>query len=145
MNNELKQVLLEPRRTSALEFSEKIHFDRPTYEHNLNKVVTNKYTLLNFVPKNLFEQFSNFINIYYLFVAFLQCLPHVSITHQKPIILIPLAILVALKAVKDFLEDFKRFKSDRRENNALVEQLEDAGINDIMWRHLCPGMIIKIE
>ena len=31
----------------------------------------NKYTLLNFIPKNLFEQFRRIVNILYIFVIIL--------------------------------------------------------------------------
>ncbi len=33
-----------------------------------NKVITSRYTVANFVPKFLFEQFSRFVNLYFLYV-----------------------------------------------------------------------------
>lgn len=38
----------------------------------LNKVVTAQYTALNFVPKNLWNQFHRMTNCYFLFISFLQ-------------------------------------------------------------------------
>ena len=35
-------------------------------EYSSNEVVTSKYTLWNFLPKNLFEQFRRIANIYFL-------------------------------------------------------------------------------
>ena len=37
-----------------------------------NFVRTAKYTVLNFVPKNLFEQFMRVANLYFLVVSILQ-------------------------------------------------------------------------
>lgn len=43
--------------------------------------------------------------------------PYASITHEKPIVLIPLTIIIFLKGIKDLYEDLKRFKNDKYENN----------------------------
>ncbi|KAI8326848.1 hypothetical protein EDC96DRAFT_556022 [Choanephora cucurbitarum] len=40
-----------------------------------NRVRTAKYTPLSFIPKNLFEQFRNVANLYFLFLVILQCFP----------------------------------------------------------------------
>ena len=37
-----------------------------------NKISTSKYTLLNFIPKILLEQFSKMANIYFLIIAVMQ-------------------------------------------------------------------------
>lgn len=37
-----------------------------------NYTTTSKYTLLSFIPKNLFEQFHRIANVYFLFIAVLQ-------------------------------------------------------------------------
>ena len=37
-----------------------------------NVVVTSKYTVVSFVPKNLYEQFRRFANIYFLVISALQ-------------------------------------------------------------------------
>ena len=40
-----------------------------------NTVRTNKYTKCNFLPLNLFVQFSKVANIYFLFICAMQCIP----------------------------------------------------------------------
>lgn len=37
-----------------------------------NEIKTSKYTILNFIPKNLFEQFRRIANFYFLCVAIIQ-------------------------------------------------------------------------
>ncbi len=36
-----------------------------------NAICTSKYTILTFIPKNLFEQFSKMANVYFLFIMVL--------------------------------------------------------------------------
>ena len=43
--------------------------------HRNNKIKTTKYTLLSFFPKNLFEQFHRFANMYFLFIVLLNWIP----------------------------------------------------------------------
>jgi len=49
-----------------------------------NKVVTTKYTLLNFLPKNLMLQFSKAANVYFLIIAFMQMNKSITTTEGKP-------------------------------------------------------------
>lgn len=37
-----------------------------------NKVISAKYTLWNFIPRNLFEQFRRIANFYFLCIAIIQ-------------------------------------------------------------------------
>eukprot|EP01054_Gregarina_sp_Poly1_P010065 Gregarina_sp_Poly_1__10064@NODE_679_length_6812_cov_83_202669_g512_i0_p8_GENE_NODE_679_length_6812_cov_83_202669_g512_i0NODE_679_length_6812_cov_83_202669_g512_i0_p8_ORF_typecomplete_len114_score2_57PhoLip_ATPase_N/PF16209_5/6_1e21_NODE_679_length_6812_cov_83_202669_g512_i053995740 len=43
-----------------------------------NEICTSRYSLVNFIPKNLIEQFSKFSNFYFLFIFSLQTTPPVS-------------------------------------------------------------------
>ena len=45
---------------------------RPTRHYKRNKIRTAKYTPLSFVPKNLWFQFHNIANIYFLFLIILS-------------------------------------------------------------------------
>ena len=44
----------------------------PNHQYLDNYVRTTKYTLLSFLPKNLFEQFHRFANLYFLFIVLLN-------------------------------------------------------------------------
>jgi len=46
----------------------------------------------------------------------LQAIPLISITGGRPVMLIPLSIVMGLSMLKDLLEDYSRHKSDRQEN-----------------------------
>ena len=43
-----------------------------------NYVRTTKYTILTFLPKNLFEQFHRFANLYFLFIVLLNWVPAIN-------------------------------------------------------------------
>lgn len=52
---------------------EETHDDgTPLHTYPRNKIRTAKYTPLTFIPKNLFLQFHNVANVYFLFIAILQ-------------------------------------------------------------------------
>lgn len=38
-----------------------------------NRIVSSKYTVWNFLPKNLFEQFRRIANFYFLIIFLVQC------------------------------------------------------------------------
>lgn len=47
----------------------------PNGQYRNNKIHTSKYTWLTFLPKNLFEQFYRFANLYFLLIQILNWLP----------------------------------------------------------------------
>jgi hypothetical protein len=82
-----------------------------------NKISTAKYHITSFLLFNLIEQFSKPANMYFFVVGLLQLVPAISISDGKPTMYIPLLIVMTISMVKDFIEDLKRHKSDREENN----------------------------
>lgn len=110
-----------------------------------NRISTAKYTLLNFLPKNFFEQISKMANAYFLMLSILQAIPATSVTDGTPSLLLPLVIVVVASMAKDFVEDRKRQNSDKYENHSKVLVLNDAGtFATKMWRDLQVGEIVKI-
>lgn len=84
-----------------------------------NRVRTAKYTPISFVPKNLFEQFRNVANLYFLFLVVLQCIPLFGVT-EPAVSALPLIAILIITAIKDAFEDFKRNQSDDKVNNSKV-------------------------
>ena len=112
-----------------------------------NYISTSKYTWYNFVPKILYEQFTKMSNVYFIIIAVLQCFPEISNADGKPIILMPLCVVVIVNSVKDFYEDWKRKKSDDEENNRIVEvyDLDKEKFVIKKWKELFVGNIIKVK
>ena len=131
---------------------------RPVYANELelnsvyrnNKVTNSKYTFLNFLPKNLFEQFSKFMNAYFVLIAVLQL--WAAITPVNPITTwLPLAAIFGLSAIKEGVDDYHRHKADRRFNSvrpwsrfgflAGVATVDVFGVVMIDWGMIDWGMI----
>lgn len=58
---------------------------------------------------------------------------------------LPLLIVITISMVKDFIEDLKRHRSDREENNRQVEVLGQAGFVIKRAKDILVGDIIKIH
>ncbi|KAH7909858.1 hypothetical protein BJ138DRAFT_1195493 [Hygrophoropsis aurantiaca] len=119
-----------PRLPRTVYFSQNLpesYFDakgRPKKEHVYctNQVITSKYTVITFLPRNLLEQFRRIANIFFLFIAILQFFPEFS-TISPGLVLIPILIVLGITAVKDGYEDIKRHQSDRSVNHSQVRVL----------------------
>src|SRR6266498_3831253 len=83
-------------------------YGEPKTRYAANKIRTSKYTLLTFVPKNLFEQFRRVANVYFLFVVLLQVSPLIGGQVDPFIAALPLISIIAMTAIKDAFEDWKR-------------------------------------
>uniref|UniRef100_A0A4W6EVQ2 Phospholipid-transporting ATPase n=1 Tax=Lates calcarifer TaxID=8187 RepID=A0A4W6EVQ2_LATCA len=94
--------------------------------HKNNKICTTKYTLLSFLPKNLFEQLHRLANVYFIFLATLNFVPVVE-AFQPEIALAPIILVLSVTAVKDIWEDYRRFKSDHLINRLLCQVYSRAG------------------
>lgn len=82
-----------------------------------NKICTTKYTPFSFLPKNLFEQFHRFANLYFISIVLLNWIPTIS-AFGKEIAMLPVMFVLGVTAIKDLFEDRRRYKSDKRINNA---------------------------
>jgi len=75
----------------------------------------------------------------------LQILPEISNTQNEPLIYVPLFVIIFISMLKDYMEDYKRKKSDREENNREVEVLnKENGFETVKWQDLLIGQIIKV-
>ncbi|KAJ3295872.1 hypothetical protein HDU79_008224 [Rhizoclosmatium sp. JEL0117] len=82
-----------------------------------NKVRTSKYTLISFLPKNLFEQFRSIANFYFLSLVVLQAFPPFALVSTL-LTAAPILIIVCATAIKDAIEDWRRHQSDEGVNHS---------------------------
>lgn len=90
--------------------------EEPHKHYANNKIKTTKYTLLSFLPKNLFEQFHRFANVYFVFIALLNFVPVVN-AFQPVLALAPVIFILSVTAIKDLWEDYRRHRSDKEINH----------------------------
>src|SRR6185312_117407 len=94
-----------------------------------NSVTTSRYTIWNFLPNQLYAQFSKVANLYFLFVAGLQMVPGWSPTGQYTTI-IPLTVFMSIAMLHEGFDDLRRHKQDAVENNKTCQVLRIYKSND---------------
>ncbi|XP_071656428.1 phospholipid-transporting ATPase ID isoform X3 [Patagioenas fasciata] len=97
-------------RANAREYNEK-------FQYASNCIKTSKYNIVTFLPVNLFEQFQEVANTYFLFLLILQ----------------------------DATDDYFRHKSDNQVNNRQSQVLIGGGLRQEQWMNVRVGDIIKLE
>lgn len=128
-----------------------------------NMIRSSKYTPWNFVPRQLFAQFSKFANFYFLVISIMQMIKGLSTTGNYTTI-VPLLFFVSVSIAKEGYEDLRRHRLDKAENTKQVNVLhaykpvtttDDAERavsiggpihwSAIKWHALQVGDIIKLE
>jgi len=109
-----------------------------------NYIKTSKYTLLTFIPFNLFEQFQRAANFYFICLFVLQTIPPIS--SLTPVTTaVPLFVVLTVTALKDFYDDLQRHKTDRKVNNRKSSVLRDGFLVEELWHRVQVGDVIRIE
>ncbi|XP_051687546.1 phospholipid-transporting ATPase IG isoform X11 [Oryctolagus cuniculus] len=89
-----------------------------------NRIVSSKYTLWNFLPKNLFEQFRRIANFYFLIIFLVQVTVD---TPTSPVTSgLPLFFVITVTAIKQGYEDWLRHRADNEVNKSTVYIIENA-------------------
>ncbi|KAE9411132.1 phospholipid-translocating P-type ATPase [Gymnopus androsaceus JB14] len=102
---------------------------KPEHVYTTNQVITSKYTIITFLPRNLLEQFRRVANVFFLGIAILQFFSKFS-TISPGLVILPLLIVCGITAAKDAYEDVKRHQSDRRVNHTAVRVLHGSEWNN---------------
>ncbi|KAK4502195.1 hypothetical protein PRZ48_005620 [Zasmidium cellare] len=109
-----------------------------------NHVSTTKYNIATFVPKFLFEQFSKYANLFFLFTAILQQIPNISPTNRYTTI-VPLGIVLLVSAGKEIVEDNRRRSQDAQLNKSRARVLRGSTFQDVRWIDIKVGDIVRVE
>ncbi|RFU32527.1 hypothetical protein B7463_g3841, partial [Scytalidium lignicola] len=113
----------------------------PLAKYGRNKIRTARYTPLSFIPKNLWYQFHNIANVYFLFLIILAIFSIFGASNPG-LNAVPLIVIVFITAVKDAIEDYRRTVLDNELNNSPVHRLVDwenanvASDNVSLWRRI---------
>ncbi|KAK5613463.1 Phospholipid-transporting ATPase IG [Crenichthys baileyi] len=108
-----------------------------------NRIVSSKYTVWNFLPKNLFEQFRRIANFYFLIIFLVQVIVD---TPTSPVTSgLPLFFVITVTAIKQGYEDWLRHKADREVNEYPVSVLEDGRRIRKQSEKIRVGDIVEVE
>ncbi|QDS77253.1 hypothetical protein FKW77_003537 [Venturia effusa] len=117
-----------------------------------------RYNVWNFLPRQLFAQFSKLANFYFLLVSILQMIPGLSTTGNYTTI-VPLIFFVSISMGKEGYDDFRRYKLDKEENNRATQVLRPAQSKQssestasasldwstVKWHKLRVGDIVRLK
>ena len=110
-----------------------------------NVIRTSKYTVLTFLPLNLWEQFHRLANQYFLFIVLIQLIPNVS---PFPIYtsVIPLAFILVVAALSEAREDWVRHRADSVANSRKSTRVSAAGDEESLTSaHVRVGDVLRIN
>uniref|UniRef100_A0A670YRL3 Phospholipid-transporting ATPase n=1 Tax=Pseudonaja textilis TaxID=8673 RepID=A0A670YRL3_PSETE len=140
VNEETKRVVL-----SNLLFEGKWK-ENPNRHCAGNKIKTTRYTFLSFIPKNVFEQFHRFANIYFVAIVVLNFVPVVNV-FEPGISVLPVCVIMAITALKDAWEDFRRYKLDKEINSmgCLVYSRSQNTYIEKCWKDVQVGDFVQLQ
>ncbi len=92
----------------------------------------------------LFQQFSVFLNLYFLIMACSQFIPSIRIGYLYTY-WAPLAFVITVTMLREAYDDFKRYLRDKELNSQLYKILTYDGIKMVPSSHLKVSDVIVIE
>eukprot|EP00736_Rhodelphis_marinus_P009470 Rmarinus@m.21668 len=119
------------------------HEANKQFEFCSNNVVTAKYSVYSFIPKNLFEQFHRLSNVYFLLISILQISTDLSPTNKFSTAL-PLTLVLLANMAKEIWEDKKRHKADSEVNFAKTYVLERNQFVQKAWHEVRVGDVVHV-
>lgn len=116
------------------------------YGYGDNHISTTKYNAATFLPKFLFQEFSKYANLFFLFTSIIQQVPNVTPTNRYTTIGTLLVVLV-VSAVKESVEDLKRSNADKELNHSLCDVLDETTGKFVRtkWINIAVGDIIRVK
>lgn len=110
-----------------------------------NKLNNQKYNLLTFIPKVLYNEFRFFFNMFFLLIALSQFVPFLKVGFMFTYVA-PLVFVLIVSMGKEAYDDIKRMQRDRELNNFKYEVLQRNGdFRDTASQNLKVGNIIKVN
>ena len=133
----------EPILTTNRKESYSLSFPPQKVIRNSNYIKTTKYSLITFLPLNLYFQFKRFYNFYFLLGALSVFAGFSSISSVSMIA--PLLVVLAFSAAKEAIEDFNRYRADTLANTTPAIRLESGKKVNVESMSLQPGDIVFVK
>ncbi|CAL8076273.1 unnamed protein product [Calicophoron daubneyi] len=122
------------------------YYLNPNNQYAGNKIRTTKYRIWNFLFLNLWEQFHRFANVYFLCIVILNFMPEID-AFAKEVAPIPVVLTLAIVAIKDAYEDFRRHLSDKKVNRKICEVycIDTGCYGNRQWQTIVPGDFVRLH
>lgn len=96
--------------------------ERRGHAYISNYIRSSRYTIWDFLPKQLFFQATRLSNFYFICIGVPQAIPGLSTTGNYTTIL-PITFFILLTVLKEGYDDYRRYRLDKVENNHLASVL----------------------
>ncbi|XP_048254813.1 probable phospholipid-transporting ATPase IIB isoform X1 [Haliotis cracherodii] len=116
----------------------------PQEKYPRNVVKNQKYSIITFIPKVLFEQFKFFLNLYFLIMACAQFIPAIRIGYLYTY-WGPLGFVIFVTMCREALDDWRRYRRDKEANSQIYKKLCRDGIVRIPSSDIRVGDLIIVE
>lgn len=127
-----------------MDYSFTVEVPRPEKaKYKSNYISTTKYNVLTFLPFALILQFKRYANIYFLVAAILQSIPLISPLSPASAVA-PLVFVLGLSMAREGVEDFKRWRSDEKDNSQLAN-IYTFMFEDTKWKDIKRADFIMIK
>ncbi|UMM22668.1 hypothetical protein L5515_003775 [Caenorhabditis briggsae] len=119
-------------------------YEQPNRRYCGNRISTTKYSVLTFIPKNLFEQLHRAANLYFIFIVILNMIIG---AFGKYISVMPIAFVLGITAIKDAFEDYRRYKSDQKINHSTcrVWDASQQRYRKLEWQNILVGDFVHLS
>ncbi|KAL3860831.1 hypothetical protein ACJMK2_010896, partial [Sinanodonta woodiana] len=119
--------------------------ERVLHEKFPKNVIRNqKYSIITFVPKVLFEQFKFFLNLYFLVMATSQFIPEIRIGYLYTY-WGPLGFVIFVTMCREALDDYRRYRRDKEANSQIYKKLSREGAVNLPSSKIRVGDLIVVE
>ena len=118
-----------------------ISFQKARYSDN--SIRTCQYTIITFFPLALFNQFKSAFNWFFLIYNIIACIPQLS--DLDPLAEVtPFIIVLIFNLIKEAIEDYRKYKNDKKANEASVLIFKDKRFKKEKCENIRVGNILKI-
>jgi len=108
-----------------------------------NYVKTTRYTVLNFVPLTILENFKRIANLYFLLMAVIGFMPWSPIVPWVQVF--PLVFVILISMMKALVEDLFRYFNDQKSNKSKFDVLRGQKLVSRPSYVITPGDIVRIK
>ncbi|XP_052232597.1 probable phospholipid-transporting ATPase IIB [Dreissena polymorpha] len=109
-----------------------------------NVVRNQKYSVITFLPKVLFDQFRFFLNLYFLIMSSSQFIKEIRIGHLYTY-WGPLGFVLFVTMCREAVDDFRRYRRDKEANSQQFKMLTNSGVVRVPSSSIKVGDLVIVE
>jgi phospholipid-translocating ATPase len=111
-------------KTWSIEINKKGEYEKVESTFCSNRINNQKYSLVSFIPKALFNEFKYFYNFFFLMITVSQFYQPLKVGFTFTYVA-PLATILMVSLGKEAYDDCKRRETDKKDNTTKYKKLMD--------------------